>query len=758
MKRFSYWWLGVVLLPGVFNLGCQELPKNQSKDATVFQYIHYVNPFIGTQGNGTKHSVGNVHPGAVQPWGMVSVSPQSFDFTQTHSPSGFRYEEKKIYGFSSVNFSGVGCPATGSVPFKFFSGKLSENYDGSQFSEQVASPGYYSVRLDDENIRVQATTTQRSTLIKLELPEGRSNIYVDLTAQQAHVKGGVIEAYNDEAVSGYQLEGNFCGAGNRSSVYFSARIDRKADSTYLVHYNKNNPRFNQQLEDKPSGLVYVFENEEPAIVQIKVGVSYVSVDNAQDNLDKEQSGYDFERVRNEAQAEWEKELSKIRVTTDSEDDKTVFYTALYHSLLMPMTYSDHNGDYVKMGGTDIGNSADTRYTGFSLWDTYRTTHPLLALAYPEKQQAFVRNMLTIYDESGWLPKWSIFNFEPYLMVGDPAPIVIGDTYVKGIRGFDAEKAYEAVTKNATHEEGNLNRRGLQDYNAYGYITMDGDFSEVENFQWNNGIVWGAVSSTMEFNLADFNIAQMAKAMGKETDYRKYLERSKSFINLYNDETGLLQPKNKDGSWYEPFDPTQERWDRMNFGLRGGPGFVEGSAWQYLFAIPHGMDTLKSSMGEKRFLNNLDTIFEDGHFDMTNEPGFGFPFFYNLTQEKDWKTAQTVHHLLRTYFTNTPDGLPGNDDAGAMSSWVVFAMMGLYPDTPGNPAYMVTTPIFDRVEIQLNPDFYSGKQIVIERQGPVDGRIEAMLLNGKAIDYQVGHALLTSNNSVLVVKTTDAQDL
>ena len=758
MGTFGFRWICFSAWPCIFVLGCRELPDNQSDEAPALEHTAYVNAFIGTQGNGTKHSIGNVHPGAVRPWGMVSVSPQSFDFTQMQSPSGFRYEEEKIFGFSSVNFSGVGCPATGSVPFKFVAGELGEHYGGSRFSEQVANPGYYSVKLDDENIRVHATTTRRSALIKLELPAGKSNVYLDLTAQQGHVKGGVVEEYTEDAVRGYQLEGNFCGAANRSSVYFSAHINRKADSTYLRHNNKTSPRFNQQLEDQPSGVVYVFENTEPATVQIKVGVSYVSSANAQDNLEQEQDDYDFEKVRREAQAEWEEELGKIRVTTRSEDDKTIFYTALYHSLLMPMTYSDHNGDYVKMGSTEVGNSPDTRYTGFSLWDTYRTTHPLLTLAYPEKQKEFVRNMLDIYDESGWLPKWPIFNFEPHLMVGDPAPIVIGDTYVKGVRDFDGQKAYEAVTKNANHEEGNLNRRGSKEYNAHGHITMDGEFSEVENFQWDNGIVWGAVSNTMEFNLADYNIAQMASAMGNKADYQKYLKRSKSFMALYNDESGLLQPKNKDGSWYEPFDPTQELWDRMNFGLRGGPGFVEGSAWQYLFAIPHGMDTLKSRMGEERFLKNLNTVFDEGHFDMTNEPGFGFPFFYNLTKEKDWKTAQTVHRLLRTYFKNAPNGLPGNDDAGAMSSWVVFAMMGLYPDTPGDPKYMVTTPIFDRIEIQLNPDFYKGNQIVIERQGPADGPIEAITLNGEAIDYQAGHEPLTSGNSVLVIKTRDARNL
>lgn len=752
MRLYKYAHVYLLSIIGLFFLCCQNKPIAKSNTDTKTAFTSYVNPFIGTKGNGTKHSIGNVHPGAVRPWGMVAVSPQSFDFTKVQLPTGFRYEEDKIFGFSNVNFSGVGCPATGSIPFKFYTRLPSKAQEGSSFSEQLAQPGYYSVKLDEENIKVHATTTKRTTLIKLELPKGRSNVFLDLTAQQGHIKGGVIEQHDTESSSGHQLEGNFCGAANRSSVYFSAQLNKKADSTFLQFDNKTDPRFNQKLEKRPSGIVYVFDNEQPSEIVIKVGVSYVSISNAKDNLAKEQVGFTFEKVKQEAQQEWENELSKIKISTDSNDYKTVFYTALYHSLLMPTTYSDKNGEYLKMGSTEVGKTSGTRYSGYSLWDTYRTTHPLLTLVYPEKQTAFVRNMLDIYDESDWLPKWSIFNYEPYLMVGDPSPIVIGDSYVKGLRDFDLEKAYEAVVKNANEEVNNLNRRGLKDYKTYGYITMDGEFSDVENFQWNNGVVWGAVSNTMEFNLSDYNIAQLAKGMGNTSDYKKYLKRSNSFMNFYNENTGLLQPKNKDGSWYEPFDPNQELWNKMNFGLRGGPGFVEGNAYQYLFSIPQGIDTLKLRMGEDGFANKLDTIFDKGYFDMTNEPGFGFPFFYNLTKDRDYKTAKVVHDLINTHFTNSPNGLPGNDDAGAMSSWIVFAMMGIYPHTPGNPEYMVTTPLLDTVEIKLNPLYYKGGSITIERKGPTNGRIKTMLHNNTPIDYKVGHAAITSEKSKLLIET------
>lgn len=742
----------LLILSIVVFTGCTSNKKDSINLGENKPLISFVDPFIGTEGNGEHHTEGNVHPGAVRPWGMVALSPQSFDFTKIHLATGYRNDQEKIYGFSCVNFSGVGCPAGGSVPFKFFTKPFENDYPGSHFSEQKASPGFYSVKLDDENITVKATTTTRSVLLQVDLPAGKGNVYLDLMAQQGHVKGGVVQDYTDSSVKGYQLEGFFCGTKNRSNVYFNAELSKKADSTYLTYTNKTDPEFQQNLEKEPSGIVYVYHNEKPTTIHIKVGVSYVSTDNALLNLTEEQQGFQFEKIKNDAKQEWENELSKITVETNSLDDKTVFYTSLYHCLLMPLTNSDTNGEFIKMGSTEVGKTEHTRYTAFSLWDTYRTTHPLFTLAYPERQLEMIQTMLDMYDEAGWLPKWPIFNFEPHLMIGDPAPIVIGDAYVKGITQFDINKAYEAFEKHANQVEGNLMRRGLKEYKELGYISMDGEFSDVKNFQWDNGIVWGSVSNTMEDNLSDYNIAQVAKLLGKEEDYQKYMKRSMSFMNYYNDDIALLQPKNRDGSWYEPFDPTQELWDQMNFGLRGGPGFVEGSSWQYLFSIPHGIETLKEKMGEERFLTQLNTLFDKNYFDMTNEPGLGFPYFYNYTKEKNYKTAETVHRLLKEHFTNKPNGYPGNDDAGAMSAWVVFSMMGIFPYAPGNPEYLVTTPVLEKATIELHPKFYKGKQLIIERVGPQDGRIKSMTLNDKVLDYRVDHNSMTNEGGILKVTT------
>ncbi len=745
----------VIVAVTLITFGCAEKKTHTTevKSLKNESLTSYVNPFIGTQGNDTDHSDGNTHPGAVMPWGMVAISPQSFDFTKIHNATGFRSEEGKIFGFSCVNLSGVGCPAGGSIPFKFSASLFDTLPKGSSFSDQKAAPGYYRVKLDDEDITVEVSSTVRSGIFKVQLPKGKSNVYLDLTAQQGHIKGGEINDFTNQSVTGYQFEGYFCGSNNRGNVYFNAELDSPSDSLFLVYKNKTTEQFQQNIDDKPSGIVYVFDNTASKTIQIKVGVSYVSIKNAKGNLDAEQNGFKFDKVKIDAQNAWEEELKKIQVTSNSTDDKTVFYSALYRSLLMPFTFSDHNGEYLKAGSEEIGVAENyTRYTVFSLWDTYRTVHPFFTLVYPKRELEMVKTMVAIYEESGWLPKWEIFGSEPNLMVGDPAAIVIGDTYVKGLTDFDVETAYKAVVKQADQIEGNRLRRGLKEYKNLGYIPMDGEVGDVANFEWNNGIVWGPVSTTMEFNLADYNIAQMAKGLGKDEDYKRFRDRSMSFMNYYDPKMNLFRPKNKDGSWYAPFDPTQGRWDKMKYGLRGGPGFVEGSAWQYLFSVPHGIDTLQTIMGDDVFLAQLNKVFDEKHFDMTNEPDLGYPFFYNFTKDSATKTSEKVHELLNEHFTSKKNGLPGNDDAGTMSAWVVFAMSGIYPDTPGNPRYLITTPSFEEIVVKLDPKYYPGEKFTIKRRGPKGGRIKNIYLNDSIIGNVVSHKALTTGNAILTIET------
>ncbi len=749
----------LLFLLAILVLGSCGPDRNVGKEKTLSekrQLTPLVNVFIGTERGADEHpgARGNTHPGATVPWGMVATVPQTFDFTKTQLATGYRDGMDSIYGFSCVNFSGIGCPAGGSVPLKFSSGPFAGGSIGSTFSEQRAHPGYYSVRLTDAAISVETTTTTRSAIFRLQLPKGQSNVFLDLTAQQGHVKGGEVLDYTANAVQGYQLEGFFCGADTMGKTFFYTEMEQEADTVYVVYNNKRDDKFGHDLSEKPSGIVFEYQNKGPTTLQLKVGVSFVSETKAKKNLNTEQSGFAFDSVREKAGILWENELGKIRVSGGRAADETVFYTALYHSLLMPMTFSDADGEFVKQGSrNEIGKAEGyVRYTGFSLWDTYRTVHPLLSLAYPKRQSDMVRSMLGMYQEAGRLPKWEVFAQEPNIMVGDPAAIVIADTHAKGITDFDVALAYRAMTDQADRTEHNMMRRGLREYLDLGYIAMDGDFGNVADFQWKNGVVWGAVSTTMEFNLADYGIAQMAKRLQKKDDYQRYWKRAHSFLKLYDADTGFIRPKNRDGSWYEPFDPERALWDKMNFGLRGGPGYVEGAAWNYLFSIPHAIDTLQKTMGNDRFLKQLNAIFDEGHFDMTNEPGLGFPFMYNHTPLKHTKTASLLHQCLRTYFRNAHNGLPGNDDAGTMSAWVVFAMLGIYPHTPGSPEYTLTVPTFEKAVLQLDPEYYQGESIQFYRKGPKFGRISKMTRNGIPFDFWQDHNVLTSEKSTVIIYT------
>ena len=739
---------------------CRSKPKNKQVEKVVSviekdSILNYVNLFIGTERGEHKHpgARGNTHPGATTPWGMTACSPQTFDFREVHSPTGFRSGMDTIYGFSTMNFSGIGCPALGSIPFKFYSRDFNTALMGSSFEQQRATPGLYKVYLKDEDISVAATTTTRSALYKLELPKGTSKIFLDLTAQQGHVKGGIIQEYGNEHASGFQLEGFFCGSDTKSRIFFHTSLDDPADGIELVYENPRT-KYTEGMQDEPSGIIYTYKTDHKKSLLIRVGVSFVSTENAKDNVLAEQADKNFELIFQEAQNRWTTELSKIEIASNDINEKTVFYTALYHSLLMPITFSDTNGQYLKQGSLDeIGIANDhVRYTGFSLWDTYRTLHPLLTLVYPQQQLDMVKTMIGMYEEAGRLPKWEIFGQEPNIMVGDPAPIVIADSYVKGVDTFNARLALEAIMHQANVPENNFIRRGLKEYLELGYLSMDGEFSNIENFQWKNGIVWGPVSTTMEFNLADYGIAQMARAMGATDIHKTYSERAISFLKLYDDGYGMMRPKNRNGSWFEPFDPTQERYDKMNFGLRGGPGFVEGSAWQYLYSIPHGIDELRQKMGDNRFEQQLDKLFEEGHFDMTNEPGLGFPFMYNYLDPKSRKTSTQVHQCIETYFKNTTDGLPGNDDAGTMSAWLVFAAMGIYPDTPGDPDYMVTIPSFEQVKIHLDSKFYDADTFTINRQGPRDGIITSISVNDVPLTFKLSHQDIVDKNTFLTINT------
>ncbi|MEL6192640.1 MAG: GH92 family glycosyl hydrolase [Bacteroidota bacterium] len=754
MKQLTFWTRLLLALVITASFGELTLKAQEEESQNL---LNYVDPFIGTSGKG------NTHPGAVVPWGMVAISPHTFDFQKKIFPTCFSADSVNIYSFGIMNLSGVGCPGSGSVPIKVMHGNFSIDpaVSRSTFSETIASPGFFSTLLEKHKIKVEISATERSGILSFALPSGENHFFLDLTANQGHKKGGEVWQLSNKAFGGFQKEGNFCGSPNDSRIYFYLEVDQPPFSTTLLTSSvTNSPELANTIEG-PNGVRISYGQAVPSKVEIRVGISFVSVENAQENLQQEQKSKSFQNIREEAESYWQHMLERVMVDGGSKDEKVKFYTGLYHSLLHPNILSDVNGQYPVMEGKTVGTSPDVpRYTTYSLWDTYRTLHPLLTLLYPEKQEQMVNSMLGMYQESGWLPKWELFGAETAVMVGDPSVPVIVDSYLKGIQNIDTDLALEAFLKSANTESNNRLRPGNAQYLSYGYIPIDKRGGDPKKFHWDNGIVWGPVSTTLEYNLADWNIAQFADAMGKDELTQTFLDRSQSFVSMYDVNTGFLRPKNANGEWMTPFNPLDRYFD-IRWKGSGGRGYVEGTAWNYLFFTPHGIDTLINLMGKDLFLTRLDSVFSAGYFDISNEPDISYPFLYNYFPDQTYKTSLMTKEIIKEEFTTAANGIPGNDDAGTLSAWLVFAMMGMYPDCPGSPRYQLFEPSFDQVELSLNPAYHRGEKFLIRKEsssGSKEERVNSIFLNGELLDFPlISHEALTTSGT-LVVNLAKDKDL
>jgi predicted alpha-1,2-mannosidase len=651
-----------------------------------------------------------------------------------------------------VNLSGVGCPDLGVILLMPTTGKVETNHllYGSTYTDEIAKPGYYSTTLDKYNIKVETTATTRTGVSKYTFPKGESNILLNLGLGLTNEEGASIKIVSSTEIEGMRTVGSFCYYKPEDAypVYFVAKFSVPADDYGVWKKTNTNDgvegkwmpyngktrlkkRFRQKVVGDSIGSYFKYHFDKTTQVEIKVGVSYVSIENARENLEKETENLSFEDVYKKTSFEWNSLLSKIKVEGGTKEDKTIFYTALYHTLIHPNTLNDYNGEYPSMGTRETLKTDETRFTVFSFWDTYRNLHSLMSLVYPKQQSNMVKSMLHIYDESGWLPKWELNATETTTMVGDPAGIVLADTYLKGIRDFDIDKAYEAMLKSATQLENNPLRPGIKEYISTGYLTTKNA---------------GSVSTTQEYNISDFSIALLAKELGKKADYKRFSKRSISYRNLFDKKLNLLRPKKDTKSWYEPFDPLAGANFTKNI------GFIEGNAWQYAFMVSHDTKGLIKLMGGKNsFANQLQKVFDEGQFDMANEPDMGYPFLFNYVKGKEWKTQKLVTELVRKHFKNTPDGLPGNDDTGTMSAWLIYSMMGIYPISPGEPFYTITTPMFDKITIELDPRYYKGKKLVITKQGDKNGSIHKILLDKKTHKgYFIKHSDLVNGMELNII--------
>lgn len=700
------------------------------------QPVEWVNPFIGSDNYGTTN------PGAIVPRGMISAvpfnvagRPNKHEKDSDWWSTPYSNVNETFVGYSHVNLSGVGCPDLGTLILMPTTGALHTSVGAyaTSYSAETASPGYYSNFLNRYQVHTEVTSSVRSAINRYTFPAGRANVLLNLGLGLTNEQDAYLRVVSNSEVEGFRTVGSFCYNNPEEiyPVYFVIRLNLPAhefgtwkkpplykgvEGNWMAYNGQTRlmKGYTKPLVGDSIGAWFSYHFAEATSVEVQVGISYVSISNARENLDKELVAKDFEQVRAEAEASWNRALSAVKVEGGTSDQKTIFYTALYHTLIHPNTLNDVNGEYPQVGSGKVGHTGHTRYTVFSLWDTYRNMHQLTSLVYPGQQLGMVRSMLEMYRENGWLPKWELNSTETFTMVGDPASIVIADTYLRGIQSFDADLAMEAMLKSALQEESNPLRPELKEYLKHQYIPVQKEFD-------------GSVSTTLEYGAADFAISQLATALGNELVHKQFLARSKYYQNMYDRSEGVMRPRLSNGTWYAPFSPL----DGANF--QPVTGFIEGTSWHYSFMVPYDVPGLiKLNGGNKKFVQKLQSVFDNGLYEPDNEPDMGYAFLFNYVKGEAWRTQKEVRKIVDHYYANAPAGLPGNDDTGTMSAWVVFAMMGIYPDAPAIPQYTICSPYFDRVTIALDPEFYPGKdfQIVAVKASESASRIEKMELNGK----------------------------
>ncbi|MBR5206631.1 MAG: GH92 family glycosyl hydrolase [Alistipes sp.] len=716
-----------------------RLSAAEPKDFTV-----WVNPFIGT----ADYSA--THPGAVVPHGMMAAVPfnvtgselNRYDKDNRWWSTPYDIRNKYSVGFAHGALSGVGCPELGAIITMATTGAVEPDCrnHGSIYSDEVAEVGYYATTYDKFAVRAEATATERASVERYTFTEGgEANILVNLGTALSNESGAMLRRVSDTEVEGMRLLGTFC-YNNQAvfPIYFVARVSRPAERT---GYWKLQPemtgieaqwsgdsgeyklyeRYSREIMGDDIGFYFSFgEVERGEQIEVKVGISYVSIENARRNLDVEVGEACFDEVRGEAHDKWREALGRIRVEGSTDEERTIFYTGLYHALLHPNLLSDVNGEYPMMECGDVGVAVGyERYTVFSLWDTYRNLHQLLTLVYPERQRDMICSMVAMAEEWGWLPRWELYGRETFTMEGDPAIPVIVDSYLKGIRDFDIESAYRAMRRSATTEgESNPIRPDIDPYVGRGYIPV-GYFAA--DMTGDN-----SVSHALEYYVADNALATFAEELGDKAFAEELRARANGWRNYFCKEYGAMRPIASDGKFIEPFDPAAG----ANFS--NTVGFHEGSSWNYSFFVPHDVEGLIEVMGKRRFVDTLCKVFDEGYYDPTNEPDIAYPYLFSRIKGSEHLTQTYVRRLLDENYTTSPDGLPGNDDTGTMSAWAVFSMIGIYPDCPGEPYYTITTPCFERVEIDTDHG-----TVVIATEGRGD-RIKEVKLGRNRVGYRISH--------------------
>lgn len=712
--------------------------------------VKYVKPIIGTE------KMGHTYPGATVPFGAVQLSPEtdtiSYELKGKYNGevykycAGYKYEDKTIVGFSHTHFSGTGHSDLGDFLIMPTTGKLQLNPGTasnpksgfrSAFSHanETSEAGYYKVKLDDDNILAEMTATTRVGMHQYTFSKSdESHIILDLMSGIYNYEEKNVWTYvrvvNDTLITGYRQTNGW--ARNRT-VYFAMSFSKPFTSYGQKNYDEKQTyrgfwrKFDEsenfpEIAGKKIRMHFDFKTNEGEKIQIKFALSPVSQENALENMQAEIKDWNFEKVKNNAQKQWNSELNKI-VINASEDTKTNFYTAMYHTFINPTVYTDVNGEYKGLDQDTHTAKNFTNYSTFSLWDTYRALHPFFNIIQPSRNNDMVKSMMAHYDQSAlhMLPIWSHYANDNWCMSGYHSVSVIADAILKGVYNGNPNEALDACVATAKHR----NYEGIGYYMDLGFIPAEKSGTSVSN--------------TLEYAYDDWCIAQIAKKLNRQDIYEEFIKRSANWKNNFNETSGFMQPKLADGSFKSNFDVLSTH----------GQGFIEGNSWNYSFFVPHNPTELIEKMGGKnKFSSRLDTLFSmhlpDSFFaeteDITregiiggyvhgNEPAHHVAYFYNWTNEP-WKTQSQVRKIMKMQYKPTPDGLGGNDDCGQMSAWYIFSSLGFYPVAPGSDEYAIGSPSINDATLALE----NGKSFTVEVKNQNDKNVyvQKVTLNGKVL--------------------------
>ena len=699
-----------------------------TNNKTAIDPIKYVNPFIGTGGHG------HTYPGATSPFGMVQLSPDS-RLDGWDGCSGYHYSDSVIYGFSHTHLSGTGVSDYSDILLMPISGKAV--YDNKEYSSEflhkneIAQAGFYSVLLDKHNILAEFTTTPRTGMHKYTFAQETDNkVILDLNHRDV-VLNAFLEQVNDSTLRGYRVSRAWA---QEQSAYFYMQFSQKIN---LVEIMSNDSIINAKTYQSTDIVASVqFNNISNKELIVKVGISAVDMQGAEKNLFAENPNWDFESVKQQNQDNWRNELNKIEVSDNDESKKTVFYTALYHNMIVPNIFSDVDGRYRGMD-LKIHESKTDQYTIFSLWDTYRATHPLYTIIDTKRTSDFISTFNNQFNDGGVLPIWELAGNYTGCMIGYHSIPVIADAYLKGITSINGDTLLNMMLTSA-----NQDKLGLEAYKKNGYISVSDDAE--------------SVSKTLEYAFDDWCIAQVAKKVGNDSIYNQFIKRAQSYKNILDPKIGYMRPKLNE-IWKEPFNPAEVDFN-----------YTEANSWQYSFYVPQDIYTFINLLGgESKFEKQLDDLFSApsetagrhqsditgliGQYAHGNEPSHHMAYLYNYV-DKSAKTQNYVQRIIDELYTDQPDGLCGNEDCGQMSAWYVFSAMGFYPVNPANGEYVFGKPLFDELTINLE----NGNKFTIEKTGDISANatVKEILLNGEVYTKAfINHSDIMAGGKLIYVMST-----